>query len=160
MHVDFLIKSFLKNSEKQAIIWKNKAFTYKWLLNSYKFWLNELEKKSIPSGSIVVIEADFSPNAIALLLVLINKNAIIVPITESVRSKKDEFIQIAEAEIIIKVNKKDEIDIKTVNKKSNHQFYEELKSRENPGLVLFSSGSTGKSKASVHDLTFLLHCFY
>ena len=31
MHVDFLLKSFSKNSEKQAIIWKNKIFTYKWL---------------------------------------------------------------------------------------------------------------------------------
>tara|TARA_B100000900_G_scaffold98820_1_gene81672 strand:- start:1718 stop:3058 length:1341 start_codon:yes stop_codon:yes gene_type:complete len=159
MHVDFLLKSFSENSEKKAIIWKNKIFTYKWLLDAYKSWLIELDKKSIPSGSIVVIEADFSPNAIALLLVLINKNAIIVPITDSVKSKKDEFLLIAEAEIIIKVDKKDEINIKVVNKKSTHPFYAELKSRENPGLVLFSSGSTGKSKASVHDLTFLLKKF-
>ena len=81
MYVNFLIKKFEENSKKNAIVWKNKTFTYEWLLKSYYFWLDQLNKKSIPSGSVVVIEADFSPTSIALLLALINNNIIIVPIT-------------------------------------------------------------------------------
>ena len=38
-------------------------------------------------------------------------------------------------------------------------MYKALKKKKKPGLVLFSSGSTGESKASVHDLTNLLQKF-
>ena len=37
-----------------------------------------------------------------------------------------------------------------------HEHYLELRRRNHPGLVLFSSGSTGKSKAAVHDLIKIL----
>jgi acyl-coenzyme A synthetase/AMP-(fatty) acid ligase len=38
-------------------------------------------------------------------------------------------------------------------------LYEQLRSARHPGLILFSSGSTGESKAAVHDLLWLLDKF-
>ena len=38
-------------------------------------------------------------------------------------------------------------------------FYKTLIKRNHPGLVLFSSGSTGDSKAAVHDLEYILEKF-
>ncbi|MAZ07968.1 MAG: AMP-dependent synthetase [Rickettsiales bacterium] len=159
MHINFLLDSFQKNSNKNAIIWNEKVFKYEFLIQSYYFWSDELKKKSIESGNVVVIEGDFSPNAISLLLALINKNAIIVPITETVKSKKEEFIKISQAEVIIEINKEDRTKITHTNNKSDNILYSDLKSRNRPGLVLFSSGSTGKSKGSVHDITYLLNKF-
>ena len=95
----------------------------------------------------MVIEADFSPNSIALLLLLIEKNTIIVPITDSV-ANKNEFIDISEGEVIIQIGKNDEVSINELSNRSDHEIYKKLKARQHPGLVLFSSGSTGKSKAS------------
>jgi acyl-coenzyme A synthetase/AMP-(fatty) acid ligase len=42
---------------------------------------------------------------------------------------------------------------------ATHAFYQSLRELGHPGLVLFSSGSTGKSKAAVHDMTKLLEKF-
>ena len=33
MHIDFLLEVFEKNCENEAIIWKDKAHTYDWLLS-------------------------------------------------------------------------------------------------------------------------------
>ena len=38
-------------------------------------------------------------------------------------------------------------------------LYAELRRRQHPGLVLFSSGTSGDPKAAVHDFTFLLDKF-
>ena len=108
---------------------------------------------------MIIIKADFSPNAISLLLAAIDINAIIVPLTDSVKSKIDDFIKIAHGEIIIEINDNDSFEIKKTNYNATNSFYDTLRDRGHPGLVLFSSGSTGKSKASVHDLTFLLEKF-
>src|SRR5262249_33714875 len=42
---------------------------------------------------------------------------------------------------------------------ASHDFYFRLRQRDVPGLVLFSSGSTGRQKAAVHDLDGLLKKF-
>ncbi|GKT07863.1 fatty acid--CoA ligase family protein [Desulforhabdus sp. TSK] len=42
---------------------------------------------------------------------------------------------------------------------ADHPLYAEIRKRQSPGLVLFSSGSTGKSKAAVHDLGSLFEKF-
>ena len=67
---------------------------------------------------VVIVQADFSPKAITLLLALIDINAIIVPITDSVKLKKDDFIKIAQGEIIIEIDNNDKVEINPLNNKS------------------------------------------
>ena len=159
MFIDFLINIFKSNQESEAIVWESEVFTYRWLLKRYKYWQNKVKLEGIKKGAVAIVEADFSPNSVALLLALIDHGCIFVPITASVESKRDEFIEIAEGEVLFKIDKNDVVKISRLNKKSNHQIYQSLKKSGHPGLVLFSSGSTGKSKASVHDITGILEKF-
>tara|TARA_B100001094_G_C18182102_1_gene801541 strand:+ start:1244 stop:2602 length:1359 start_codon:yes stop_codon:yes gene_type:complete len=157
--LDYFIKVFQDNKKNDAIIWKGKTYTYDWLLTKYIYWQDVLQSDDIKSGTVVIIEADFSPNAVSLLLALIENGCIIVPITESVSAKKDEFVKIAEGEVLIKIDNNDNVKISELPNTSKHKLYKNLKDENRPGLVLFSSGSTGKSKASLHDMTHLLDKF-
>ncbi len=159
MHIDFLLEVFKKNPEKAAIIWKDNSYDYKWLFGQVNFWQGKIQKENIEPGTIVILEADFSPNALALLLVLIEMEFIIVPLTSSIESQKPEFIEISEGEILFKIDENDQLEISRFSRSATNKFYKELRSKKHPGLVLFSSGSTGKSKASLSDFSDILSKF-
>ena len=164
MFIDFFLDVFSENAEQDAIVWGTKANNYKayrygYLKDKVVDWQHTLEERHIASGDVVMVEADYSPNSIALLLALIEKAAILVPVTASVAHKKDEFIETAEVEVVITITKDDDYTIERLNTKTSHAHIETLRAKRIPGLVLFSSGSTGKSKAAVHDMAKLLEKF-
>lgn len=159
MIVDFLSNAFEKNKHRDAIIWKEQAYTYGWLLERMAFWEHSIQKKAIKPGAVTILEGDFSPNSIALFLALMKHRCIIVPLTQSVTAKKSEFIRIAEGEIHYTIVQSDTVEINVCLHSADHPIYNDLRSKQHPGLVLFSSGSTGTSKAAVHDLFTLLEKF-
>jgi long-chain acyl-CoA synthetase len=156
MSIDFLIHTFEQNSDKDAIIWRDQVFSYGWLLSRLEHWRRYLIENEIMPSSIISIEADYSPNSVALLLALIEHKAILVPLTKSVEMKKEEFREIAEVEVIITLNEWD--DCKTYKRDVivKHELLLAIKLQSLPGLILYSSGSTGKSKAALHNLEPLL----
>lgn len=159
MFIDFLIKLFNENTFKDAIIWKDKVYTYKWLLGRIYYWQNLIKSKHIKQGTVVSLEADFSPNSIALFLALLENACILVPLTKSLGAKLSDFRKIAQIEKSFLIDEKDNLEITTLSNSANHKLYDKLRDLNHPGLVLFSSASTGKSKAILHDLTKLLEKF-
>lgn len=159
MYIDFLLEVFKQQGDREAIIWQDKGFSYEWMLQAISHEYNFIEKEGVKTGSIVSLEADFSPNAVALFLALIEHGCIVVPLTSSVESKKPEYQQIAEAEKNITVSSDDQILTLSLDNNPQHEILLRLKEKHHPGLILFSSGSTGKSKAAVHDFIPLLDKF-
>lgn len=159
MHADFLLEVFRKNQPAKALVWNRKSYSYEWLLKQIQDWEKKLDQEKVKPGTVVALEADFSPNAVALFLALMNRNAVLVPLTKSVEAKKPEFLEISQAELMISIDEKDSISWTRLERTADHEFYKMLQAKGHPGLVLFSSGSTGKSKAAVHDLTGILDKF-
>lgn len=159
MHTDFLLQVFQENKNKDALIWKEQVYSYEWLLDGVEHWKKRLHEEGLAKGTVVSVEADFSPQAVALLLVLIEYNCIIVPLTTSVEANKPEFRQVAEIELIINIGEGEEVSFTETGVQASHKLITTLKQSEHPGLVLFSSGSTGKSKAAIHDLAPMLEKF-
>ena len=157
MHIDFFLERFRANSENEAMIWHDKVYTYHDIL-SYIEQDREKLKESISSPMVVSIEADFSPHAAALLLTLIDLGCVIVPLTESVVNK-EELKNIAQVEATVILHEDDSFLFQTENRRADHEIIQKLKRENHPGLILFSSGSTGKSKAAVHDFLPLLEKF-
>ncbi|MCK5679855.1 hypothetical protein KAI46_03480 [bacterium] len=75
---------------------------------SIGFMLDVFEN-NIPNGAVTIIEADFSPNAIALFLALINHACILVPLTRSVESNKTELIETAQGEFSFTIDENDKV---------------------------------------------------
>ena len=97
MFIDFLFDVFRQNAESEAVIWRDQSFAYGKLLNRTNQWRSYLRKNRIAAGTVTAVEADFSPNAIALMLALIETGCIAVPLTSSVAAKKAEFMAILES---------------------------------------------------------------
>src|SRR5258708_27390225 len=99
MHfLDHLMNVLRANPEKDAVIWRGRAFRYAWLCEAVSRWDSLLEESAVKPASVVSVEADFSPDAIGLLLALIRRPCIVVPPTASVEGKKSEFRQIRRVE--------------------------------------------------------------
>lgn len=159
MHIDFLRERFAAAGDREALIWRDQAYSYAWLLQELDRLSGELEERKIPVGAVVSIEADFSPRAVALLLALIERNAILVPLTSSVEEKKPEFRDIAEVEAVVEIRADDSLHSWRTEREVEHELLQHLKRAGSPGLILFSSGSTGKSKAALHDIVPMLEKF-
>ncbi|MEH7250885.1 fatty acid--CoA ligase family protein [Neobacillus niacini] len=159
MFIDFMIDRFKRNSDKEALIWNNEAYTYGRILELFQNWKRKLEDERVPEGSVVALDADFSPASIALLLALIESKSIIALLSKAVRGKKEEFCEIAEAEFIISLTSDDKVSFIKQERKAKHEIHAKLRELGHPGVILFSSGSTGKSKAAVHDFVPLLEKF-
>ena len=157
MHINFIINRFKESLDKEAVIWNNSVYDYRYLLERYEFWLDFLQKNT-PKGSVVAVRADYNPDSISLMLALIENGNIFVPFSFA-NKDIDEKIQSAEVEHYIKFDKKGNFEFINTGIKATHKLIEELRKRKHPGVIVFSSGSTGKPKAALHDYTYLLNKF-
>lgn len=156
MHADFLLEAFQRHRESDAIIWRDKTFSFDWLHAQILEFSTQLADQGIAPGAVVSLEADFSPVAVASMVALIHAGAVVVPLTSTVEHKKPEFRGVAEVEFIARIDAQDEMQVERTGATALHPHLVELKRRGHPGLILFSSGSTGKSKAAVHDFVPML----
>jgi long-chain acyl-CoA synthetase len=157
--INFLLQTFRENAKRDAIVWRDTTYSYQWLLERIDDWRVSIKDSQITPGTVVALEADFSPNAVALFLTLIESACVLVPLTSSIGAKRNEFIEIAECEVCLTLDEKDNLHIERLDRTASNELYARLRSLRHPGLVLFSSGSTGKSKAAVHDMVSLLEKF-
>ncbi len=159
MTIQFLKDTFVQNQGKDAIVWKNSVYDYGWLIDRLAHWESELARLRVKAGSVVALEADFSPNTVALLLALTQRGASLVPLTAAVSGRKDELKALSQVEVSFVVDSDDAVRTELLPTVADHELYGQLRDLQHPGLVLFSSGSTGQSKAAVHDLAKLLEKF-
>jgi long-chain acyl-CoA synthetase len=159
MSVEFLRDTWRRYKNADAIIWNDEPYSYEWLLDRLGFWNEKIAAEQIARGTVTILHSDFSPNAVALFIALASHGCILVPITNPTNQKSASFMDIAQGELCLTLDKNDEVKIQRLDCSAHHPLYEELRKRNHPGLVLFSSGSTGEPKAAVHDLVPLLEKF-
>jgi long-chain acyl-CoA synthetase len=142
-----------------ALVWDSKKSSYAELLALESRWAEELRGRGIGSGSVVAIEGSFSPNACAAVLALVRLGAVAVPLTPLMRAHRDKFLDIAEAQLTIELDANDESKIFTHDRAVSNPVTLKLLARQHPGLVIFSSGSSGAPKAILHDFSVILEKF-
>jgi acyl-CoA synthetase (AMP-forming)/AMP-acid ligase II len=159
MGVEFLLKRLEKYSDNDAIIYNDKVFYYRDILQLIDQWTAFIHKKKIESGSVVSITGDYSPDSIALIIALIINKNIIAPLTHLVKSNFDQYFSISHTSHIINLS---ESDNEVIEKKANpfqNNILKQLIENKHSGLILFTSGSTGDPKAVAHDFNRLLTKF-
>lgn len=158
-YIPFLEKRFLEHPDREAIIWNGQVYTYAWLHNRIAFYRSTFAEQQIRPGTVVAIKGDFTPNSIALFLALVSVNCILVPLTESVKNI-EKLLQISQAAFLFEVDDADNLDLTSLGSGMTNDFYQTIRDRDCPGLVLFSSGTSGEPKCAVHDFSKLLEKFH
>jgi acyl-coenzyme A synthetase/AMP-(fatty) acid ligase len=156
MYIDFLLDIFKSNRNKTAFIWQGHEYNYEWFLDKIIEWQNVLNFEKVKSGAITAIESSTNPWSIALLLAMVENGNIIVPLTTTNQQKKKEYLTLSQVLNSFVIDEKGDYSISEYSNKPNQDIYDILINNHKPGLVLFTSGTSGKSKASVHDFTRLL----
>ncbi len=115
---------------------------------------NLVNLSEIKKGDVVAIIGDFNPESILTFLRLIDLGAVVVPLTDETQNEHDYFFHAALVDHVIRGG-----DVERRVHKEKHVFIEKLREQEHAGLVLFSTGTTGRPKAILHDLTQFLTRF-
>lgn len=160
MNITFLLERFAAYDHRPALIWKDEQYSYNWLLDqihTFSQWISSEELE----GAIVVLEEDYSPYAAAALIALMERNCIVVPMDRHlVEVKRNEYTALAQAEWRMSVGEGEAIAKHcSVQGSSRSPILARLSQEKKAGLVIFSSGSTGRSKAAVHSADRLLDGF-
>lgn len=156
--IDFFLRKMEQYALDQAIAQTGKAVSYGQLLEKFREVRTWLAQQAIPEGAVVSFDGDYSTEAVSLFLALARNKNIIVPLSRDSKAHYEEFRGIAATEYDISLSGQ-VLSLAATGRKAEHPIYMELRQRRSPGLVLFSSGSTGKSKGIVQDLSLLMKKF-
>ncbi len=108
----------------------------------------------VRKGDVVAIIGDFNRSSIHTLLRLIDMGVVVVPLTLETKKDHEYFFEAALVDFVIYENW---IVRRAHNQK--HELLNHIRSVDHAGLVLFSTGTTGRPKAILHDLTLFLKRF-
>jgi acyl-CoA synthetase (AMP-forming)/AMP-acid ligase II len=152
-------ETLLNFPNREAMIHNSKITTRAEFYNLICFWKEQILREGIKPQERIAVEGDYSPNVCAVILALMFNKNIVIPITSSHESKRNEFLLTSYATRSIIFSSDGTWEIQNHDNPSNleHILYLQLARADAPGLVLFSSGTTGKSKASVINVDKLLN---
>ena len=121
--------------------------------------LEWLEAQGVEPGHSVVLRGDYSPLAVSMLLALIERCCIVIPLTPEVfDSVRDSMSEVAPT-CMVDVSGEAPV-LERLQPDHIPDLYRIVIERRVPGLVLFTSGSSGKPKAVVHDFSKLIEKFH
>lgn len=149
MHLIEKLEQIWDGIEYPFIIHKSEEIRFCEIASQKAVDLSEIKK-----GDVVAIIGDFNPTSILTLLRLIDIGVIIVPLTIETRHEHEYFFESAFIDVVI-----EGADVKRRIQKKKHEYIEKLRALKHAGLVLFSTGTTGRPKAILHDLTLFLKKF-
>jgi acyl-coenzyme A synthetase/AMP-(fatty) acid ligase len=153
--VDYLLRQMESVALHPAVAANGKTALHGQLLAHFHSWCSRLTQAGVRRGSVVSIEGEYSVGSIAALLALAAIEAIAVPLSPDTEANNQKFLLLAEVEWRIRIAG----DVETIEptaQTASHPLFEALRREGDPGLVLFTSGSTGSNKAAVHNLRLLL----
>ncbi|MFN7096472.1 MAG: ANL family adenylate-forming protein [Gammaproteobacteria bacterium] len=143
-------------ANKPALVYDYQFYTYHSICEKIQEYIHFFDKK-LNSGDVVQLVSEYTAETIAILVALLIKRVVISPITRATATIIDEHAKIIQANFQIIVDNTQSVKFKQLQVTGcDYKLLQWLKQEKCPGLIIMTSGSTGKSKAIVHNMLPLL----
>jgi acyl-coenzyme A synthetase/AMP-(fatty) acid ligase len=159
MNRHWLAPRLLSWGDRPALLWRNESWSFARLCDGCDAWLASLARHGVKPGDTLALCGDYSPELCALLLAALRNRNIIVPLASATAPRWSRLMELAQVRFAVRFDSDDSWRLTGFDRAVSHPLLQQLQEGGAPGLVLFSSGSTGESKASVLDFKRLLAKF-
>jgi long-chain acyl-CoA synthetase len=156
---DWFFERLAASGDEPALVDGDRVTSYRQLLDLSVQWQQRFAERGVALGSVVAIDGSFSPHACSAFLAAMRLGAVVVPLTPLMRAHREKFLAIAEVSLLVQLDEGDGFEVQELPHVVTNSVTRRLIERGNPGLVIFSSGSTGAPKAILHDLLGILEKF-
>jgi acyl-CoA synthetase (AMP-forming)/AMP-acid ligase II len=151
--MEFLFERFREAPDRVAFVDRGVATSYGELVAAVARAEAFLEAQGVGRGEVVVVVGDYSPEVVAFLLALARRGCVLVPVTPASVIEEGAVRALAEAGWIARhPGRLEEVRLEATGRRAAHPLLRGLIDAGRPGLLLFSSGSSGTPKAILHDL--------
>lgn len=158
--MDWLLSRLQEGAGAEAMAGYGGGVTYARLAGRTTGWLAELDRLEVSAGDIVAVAGNASPDVVALFTALAVRGAVVVPFApaDPPIQERARRIATAHASRVIEFSGPGEWTARTVAAPDEPRpgLLTKLAESGEAGLLLFSSGSTGESKAALLSLPRLL----
>jgi acyl-coenzyme A synthetase/AMP-(fatty) acid ligase len=142
-----------------ALALGKRIVTYSELSDSIEEAREAIHRSGVGSGAVAAFAGDFSPAGVALSFALARVGAVAVPLGTNPPDEIARRLELGEVEWLIRTYEGGTYEIESTGPHAEHQLLRDLAAIGHPGLIVFSSGSSGPPKAALHDLEPLFEKF-
>jgi acyl-coenzyme A synthetase/AMP-(fatty) acid ligase len=158
-HVQSLFCRLAADAHKSVIVEREQELSAGTLLDRTAVWIDDLQQRKVSAGDVCAIVGDYGLESISLMLALMHIGAIAMPLTVGAKAELSLLLSIAGARHLIEFHGRASSSIDSLAGLAQNDLVEQFRPNHHPGLIVFTSGSTGQPKGILHDFERVLEKF-
>lgn len=151
--MEWLIERFSSAPDRVAFVHEGRSVSYGEVVTTVAVFGARLQAEGVGAGDTVAVVGDYSPEVFCMILALARHRCIVIPLTRGSVVEESVALGVSGCEWYVRFDAAGVLaGVEHRGLPSDNALLAEFRGRQAPGLVLFSSGSTGQPKGMLHDV--------